>query len=501
MNQPDENRIGPFWWAALAALPVIVFLLRAIGFPPSVMDWDESLYLLQAREWLHGGWPLVAVWDMHPIGAPGLFTLAMGIMGESLFAIRMLGVVAVTATGWGLFAAVRAAGGAPALGFAAALIYAGQSLVLGGLSVNTEILFAPFTTAALALALRGHRAPGWPSLIAMGLLVGFALLIKPVAAAEGCLAFLVLVVPALWRRALPWRRLAGFAGAYAGLCALPTLAFGVLYWAAGHLDAYLDGSFYAPFRYSGSGASLDDALWHSLGAMVTLLWPFAFAALALVFSRRWSLVLLGLAWFAAATLAVAGPKHFFHHYFLLWLPPLSLLAAAGALALAQRIAVGREKFALALMVGFITLSPWRMEAAPRLWNGARLFQPDTAARIAALIAEELPPGEAIFVPNYQPVVYFLAHAGIPTRFPFPVHLTGNFARLADSSTDNEVQRILDTHPRFIVVDRGYWDTMRPGAAQAIAAALDARYELAYVFDDDRNRIELWRLKPPVPEAE
>ena len=50
---------------------LISLLARGVGFIPSVLDPDESLYLLQAREWLRGGWPYVAVWDMHPVGAPG----------------------------------------------------------------------------------------------------------------------------------------------------------------------------------------------------------------------------------------------------------------------------------------------------------------------------------------------------------------------------------------------------------------------------------------------
>ncbi len=52
-------------WPPLLML-LAAFLLRAASFRLSVIDWDESLYLLQAREWLRGGWPLVATWDIHP---------------------------------------------------------------------------------------------------------------------------------------------------------------------------------------------------------------------------------------------------------------------------------------------------------------------------------------------------------------------------------------------------------------------------------------------------
>ena len=498
LNLPPPPPLARHWWAALAALPVIAMLLRALGFLPSVIDWDESLYLLQAREWMQGGWPLVAVWDMHPIGAPAMFAAAMQIFGQSIFAIRLLGVLAVSATGWGLFFAARAMGLPPATGYAAALFYVGHSVVLGGMPVNTEILFAPFTTAAIALAIhsacRPMEAPGWGRLCAIGLLVGWALLIKPVATPEGCLAFALLTGPAWWHGRLRLARLLGLAAVYALLCALPTLGFGLIYAAMGELDAYLDGTFFAPFRYA-QGAAGGDAPWRILGAMTTLLWLFLLAGVGLVLTRG-PARRIGLAWFAAASLAVAAPAQFFPHYFLIWLAPLSLLGAIGAMALARRLTPAPPATLLALLVGVVALDPWRLDTAPKLWRGTALFAPDVAARVAALIAEELPPGEAIFVPNYQPVVYFLARAGIPTRFPFPVHLTGAFANLAGNSTDGEVGRILGTKPRFIVIDRGFWGTMRPAAASAIAAALEAGYELAYVFPDDRNTIELWRLRDP-----
>lgn len=501
VHPPQPPPLTARWWVALAALPVVVLLLRALGFLPSVMDWDESLYAIQAREWMRGGWPLVAAWDMHPIGAPAMFAATMQIFGPSIFAIRLLGVVAVSATGWALFVAARAAGAGPATGYAAALLYAGHSVVLGGMPVNTEILFAPFTAAALALAIhaacRPQQPPAWWRLCAMGLLVGWALLIKPVAVAEGCLAFAVLVWAPWWRGSLSTPRALGFAAAYALLCALPTLGFGVIYAAMGELDAYLDGTFYAPFRYAQGGAG-GDAPWRIANAMATVLWLFLLAIAGLVLAPGGALRRLGLAWFLAATLAVAGPAQFFQHYFLIWLPPLSLLAAMGVMALSLRLAPARPAALFALLLALVALSPWRQDTATRLGRGPAMMGPDVPARIAALIAEELPPGEAIFVPNYQPIIYLLANAGIPTRFPFPVHLTGAFANLAGNSTDGEVGRILAAKPRFIVIDRGWWGAMRPAAASAIAAALEAHYELAYVFPEERNMIELWRIRGPDP---
>ncbi len=491
------------WWAALAALPLVVFALRALGFLPSVIDWDESLYILQAREWLRGGWPLVAVWDMHPIGGPAMFAMAMLLFGESIGAIRLLGVIAVSATGWALFFLLRAGGLPLAVGYAAALLYAGHSVLLGGMPVNTEILFAPFITAAMVVALPAALNPDRPPetwrVITMGLLVGWAMMIKPVVMPDGCLAFAVLVGGALLRRTLPVPRLMRLAAIYAGLCVAPTAFFGLVYLMMGELALYLDSTILAPFTYAQAGLALSRGVWRLASVAIYLLWLFLLAAGALVLLKRQPLVAIALAWFGSATLAITLPAQFFPHYFLVWLPSLSVLAALGAHALSRYLAPRRALLCLALITVAVSLDPWRNDSAPRIWSGHNLLEPDAPARIAEHIAEEMPPGETIFIANYQPIVYFLANAALPTRFAFPAHLTGVWNNLAGSDTDAEITRILETRPRFIVVDRTHWGAMRPAAARAITTALEGGYQIAYVFQDGRSTVELWRVRDPDPE--
>jgi hypothetical protein len=122
--------------------------------------------------------------------------------------------------------------------------------------------------------------------------------------------------------------------------------------------------------------------------------------------------------------------------------------------------------------------------------------PDAPRRIAAIVNDELRPGETIFVANYQPVVYFLTRAALPTRFPFPVHLTGSFGSLAGVDTDAEVARILAARPRFIVLDRSEWFSMRPSAMAMLTEAIEEHYELAASFVEERGAVELYRLLEP-----
>ena len=150
-----------------AAWPPLLFLLaalllRSLTFLQAVFDTDEGLYIVQAREWLRGDWPIVAVWDMHPVGAPAMFAAAFLVFGQSIETIRLLGILCVAATAWALSGAVRAAGAPRPVGIGAGLIYIAFSIRLGGAATNTEILFAPFVVLAMAVGI-APAAACWPS--------------------------------------------------------------------------------------------------------------------------------------------------------------------------------------------------------------------------------------------------------------------------------------------------------------------------------------------------
>jgi len=492
VNDLTERLLRHRWAIALAVLPVVVMIIRWASFLPSVIDWDESLYVLQAREWLRGNWPFSGVWDMHPLGAPAAIAAAFLLLGESLETVRLLGAFCVTATGYALIALTRVVGAPRILGYAAAVLYAAHTLLMGGLSSNTEIMFAPLVVSSLVLAL----APGplWPRLIGMGLLMGCALLIKQVVTPEGCLAYAILAWPLL--RARRWGLLLGTAAAYAALCLTPTALVAGIYALRGEFGIWFESTVLAPLQYASGRIPLEQMFWRITLAALATRWLLVMSIPALILPwgdpplRR--LTLFGLAWLGAACLAVAVPGFFFPHYFLILLPPLSLLAATGLYAFARHVSRAKAHLLLAALVGFVAVDVMATDMTPRLSRGFAIGSPDTPRRMAALMNDELQPGDTIFVPNYQPVVYFLTHAKLPTRFPFPVHLTGSFANLAGVDTDAEVARILASRPRFIVLDRTQWFAMRPSAMSMLTEALEEFYELAASFAEERGPVELWR---------
>ncbi len=496
--------------AAIALLCLASLLLRLTSFVPAVVDTDEGLYMVQAREWLNGGWPLVAAWDMHPVGAPAMFALAFLLFGVSVEAARLLGLICVSVTACLLYGAARVVGAPRAIGIGAGLLYAAQSVLLTGICTNTEILMAPFTSVAILLGLRGAmralgpegRAPGFGAIIAIGLPIGCALLIKQVAFPAGCFAFALLVGPALLRGLLPWRRLAGMALFYAVLCAAPFLIAAFAYWTRGWLDQYIDGSLLAPFRYAQERIAGAEAWRRILSAAFVLGLGFAASLAALAFWRPRAarqpvqlLTAFGAAWLAVASLAIAAPGFYFAHYFLLWLQPLSLLASIGLWRLAMAFAQpARQRAALAGLLGILAADAWLFEMHFRFERGTGLVNRDPVREVAAQVAAAAGSGGDAFIANYHPSVYVIAGVRVATRFPFPAHLTGMFEDLSDTSTEAELNRVLVARPRVIVVDRGWMQTMRPAASALVMGTVEQGYDLFASVPQDRGPVEIYRAR-------
>ena len=494
--------------ASRLGLPLALFgaalLFRALAFVPAVIDTDEGLYILQAREWLSGTWPLIGVWDMHPIGAPALIALAMLLPLDPVIAVRLLGAASVAATATALAALGRTLGLPAPVAAGAGLLSVALSVLFGGLATNTEILFAPFIVTALALAAREGVAtldrgepPRAGPLVAVGLVAGIALTIKPVAFFEGCFAFAVAVGPAVLLREIAPARLLLLAGLYAAAAGAPTALIALAYLAQGALSVFVDVWFAAPFRYVGAAIALRDAAWMVVAALLFLAWPLVLAIAAVPLRRRVGsgrAVAFGIAWFAVATLAVAAPGMFFNHHFLVWLPPVALLAAAGAWAVAGLLAPHDRALVAGAMIALVAADAWVTDAAKRIETGPGFRRADPVRAVARSLSGTVPPGSTVWIVNYHPVVYVLADMAVPTRFAFPQHLAGWYSGVTGIDADAEIDRVLASRPAAIVVDRGWWSAIRPPIRGVVEAALARDYAFAARVLEANGPVEIYRLR-------
>ncbi len=486
---------GRSWpgWAPLAFLG-LALLLRAPGFRAAVLDPDEGLYLVQAQAWLGGGWPFVAVWDMHPPGAPALLVLALALAGDPVVALRLAGVVAVAATASLLHALARRLGATPGPALGAGLIYTAYSTMPGGLATNTEILFAPFIAlVALLLLTEARRAapPRAGAVFAAGLAAGMAFWIKQVTALEASALWLTMAGCALaGGRIGPWRLL-GLAALFALGAGAPSLGVGAGYWAAGHGEAWWYANILAALHYVGPGEELAELRRRLVGA-VPALGPLTLATIP---AWRERAVRLLLPWLAGSALAVTAPLKFYDHYLLILAPPLSLLAAFGLATLVRRAVVPElQGRGFAALVALVMAMPVAGMLLPRLAEGIGLRGEDPVRATARAAADALRPGDALFVANWHAATYALAGVPPPTRLAFPGHLSGRDTGLAGIDTQAELRRVLALPPGVIVVDPGRWGPIRGEARAAIEAALARDYRLAATIQDGRGPVEVWRLR-------
>jgi hypothetical protein len=152
---------------------------------------------------------------------------------------------------------------------------------------------------------------------------------------------------------------------------------------------------------------------------------------------------------------VTAQMKFYVYQFLPVLPPLCALSAVAIGAHAGRIALPRKvAMATVLAVAFCALVPIVVHARA---VAATLSRPDVPREIAGMVAPEMRPGDIVFVPNYESIIYFLANAPLPTPFAFPVLLTGTHMSIGPTDLRAEVRRILHDRPKFIVFNLSWRD--------------------------------------------
>ena len=181
------------------------------------------------------------------------------------------------------------------------------------------------------------------------------------------------------------------------------------------------------------------------------------------------------------------------HYFLQFLPPLCLLTG---LALARGLLIHlprrRARAVMLAVLGGITVFAVakhplmhsiyiiRDRLAGDTWAG------DTPRRIAADLKPMLQPEDKLYVVGFQPAVYFLTGAESPTRFSFtgmPTFIAPGRDGCPWVEPAVEMQRILDSRPRFIVVEDGiFYKELREDVRRMLDRNLEYNYRKVKSYD-------------------
>ncbi len=412
--------MGKYKW--LLVLIALAIVARWGSFFISVINHDESTYIVIADEMLRGELYLRDVVDTKPIGVFWVYAALIKLTGGSIFALRTAAAAVVGLGGWGLFLAGRRATGSERVAAAAGIIYVliCSLFTYYGVSPNTEIFFNAFTIMAVALAVTPRIREGgadalwhWP---ATGLLLGLAVIIKPFAAAEALAVGLFLVW--FYGRRAALGRMIGAGLLLVGAFALPLLFVYSYYYRLGLLEEL------AFYTLDVGAAYPVDLPWYLrlkyMGDYLLRFSPFVvLGAGALVQCRgfkrkegtKWGYYLL-LQFILVTTVVLLTGKRFGHYQVQLH-PVVALLAGLWwlpGLTVFRWLRTDRLRRAVPYLVGGLAL----VLGTAHYFNYKN--KTDRPSQIADYLQDKLGPEETYFLLNGNQVSYHLLNRPVPTPY-------------------------------------------------------------------------------------
>jgi 4-amino-4-deoxy-L-arabinose transferase-like glycosyltransferase len=244
-----STRFAPATASAALLFLIVAFLTRAAVLGDPVVHIDEQFYLLVGDRMLHGMLPYVDLYDRKPIG---LFLIYAGIRllgGDGVIQYQIVAMLSAATTALIVYRiACRVA--PPAGALTAGIAYLLYTLAFNGVGGQSPIFYNSVMAGAALLAMGVVTRPNQRHLTAAGaaimMLVGMAIQIKYSVVFEG----LFLGLSLLWRS---WRdgrtpaKLVLQGLLWVGCALAPTALALWVYYAAGHLDAFVFANFESIF--------------------------------------------------------------------------------------------------------------------------------------------------------------------------------------------------------------------------------------------------------------
>jgi 4-amino-4-deoxy-L-arabinose transferase-like glycosyltransferase len=433
---------------------LLAVILRFFSFFPSVIDHDESTYLEIARMLLNGKTLYVDMVDIKP---PGIFLILagfQGIIGNSIFEIRILVAIWITLTAFILYKSALIMTRDERAAVASGIIYIFfiSTWSFYGISITPEIFFNLFTISALYVLLKSEKPAQY---FWAGLLAGIGFIIKYLVLFDFAAYILFLTFfPIENRKSKIENRIL-----YLSISAIAfLLPFGITnlwFYLNGHFDAFYNITYLAPSKYP---AEFDP--WKMLKFLIDFhlrFLPFfifyyyalfhkGFSSSALSMTRK-----LGIVWSLMALVAVLLAGKTFGHYMIQLMLPVSLVAGV---FFAKREATSRlERFLhsktalVAFMVLILGISAMKIEY---------IIKKDVPREIADYLEPKLKPEDVIYTGNYHHIIYYLMKKDSPTKYIHRSLLTAeHHIHALDIDAKEEFEKIMAQRPVYIIIKKEY----------------------------------------------
>jgi len=470
MYKKRESAIAAFFILAAIAL-------RFFSFFPSVIDHDESTYLLIGRGLTEGKTLYTDLIDTKPAGIflvyAGLETLWPG----SVFLKRFFAALIVGLTAFLVFKLSKKITGENRPAFAAGIIYLFYTSTWSyhGLSPNTELYFNLFSAGGILLLLKRNRL----ETIFAGLLFGIGFMFKYVVLFDYTVLLLFFFVTDLMNRKGAFKLSLLIPYFLSGLAFLLPFGLANLYFLlSGDFESFSLVTYEIPFKYGGNPSLLRylKMIFDLIGRFL----PISFFLFWVVISKHGilqkSIKYFFTVWVAAVCMAMFVQGQEFSHYTIHLMLPLSILAGlffhpgffpekwVGAITSGK---TGRVVLGILILV---------TQAASFRSN---IYEPDYPRDVAEFMGGQLNEGDFVFVTNYEHVVYYLLGQDSPTKYVHSTMLFTDLHKVFGIDNQKTIDEIMGRKPKFVVVQY---------KLKIVEEKLGSEYELVKSFRDNEIRI-------------
>jgi 4-amino-4-deoxy-L-arabinose transferase-like glycosyltransferase len=425
-----------------ASLVLIVVAVRA-PLLPIPLERDEGEYAYIAWRLGYNELPYRDWFDQKPPAVFYVYRLALMLPFDPIRAIHFVALLFSATSACALFfLGLRFMGRFWAWLAGALFALLAVDPFVQGTAANTELfMLCPLILSQIAFVRAANRQKkAVLFMLLAGVLAGVAFMFKQVAIVNWLL--MIALYPIFVREEDRLRAAISFA-AWSAMGLLTVLGFVVLYFFAhGGLRDFVDNVFTHNLQYVGAvpASARFEYCWATLTTLArtqAIVWLFAAVGLIELLKSgkaTWSSLLTG--WLITSVIGASASGYFFPHYFQQLLPPLALVAAAGADRLHsvrpfKFLPHGSGRAVLATTLAIlpaVTLWPFLFrytaaEAVRRIYPGDFFAEmPNFAQRIE----EVTPPKKPIFIFGSEPELLFYAHRPSATRYIFLFPLYGPY---------------------------------------------------------------------------
>ena len=466
-----------------------------------VIDVDEAIWATFAKVLLEGLTPYVDYFDNKPIGVIAFMALVFKAAGSvNLIYVHAVTILIVVATACVLFKIADTLSSQRA-GLITSLLYVVfiTNYIPKVISTNIETLMnLPLSLAMLAL-ITSYKKNASGNLFMTGFWIALACCFKYQAGIVAVLAGIVILVK-------PPRKI---------IADLPCFILGIFppviahviylyYFGEESLRAFVKWTLTSSVSYIDAGnTALINAkrVTIRIGTYILATLPlWIFAAIRI---RRRSADGIIFGWLIVSFIAALVGWRLYGHYFLLILPPLTILAAQQMDLIQKRSVRVITIISIAIITSGFAIPRYNFD-----WVNKKTGEdnPFDYIPIAAAVAEKTAPADRIFVWGYAPAIYYFSDRIPATRFPNCDYLTGRTSlpgKISEVSVEkfvksedwgiwindmeqNKPAYIIDTAPAKLHDYENYPIRDYP----VIKGYIDKFYE----FDTDVNGAILYRRK-------